>query len=181
MKDARHIIWSNYDLDYEAWKADLEQEYPELSEDERISRMYEINSDYLADERCNLNIQLDQPILVVADLGLWNGRRSGYKEIESGNIRDCLYSDTDYSTWYVDRLGDLRCDAIHHDGTNHYLYRTYKDGVRESQIDLLKEKLYRGIATRADITRITRRLGDDIANVYGFSIPRAKQATIKER
>ena len=181
MKDARHIIWSNYDLDYEDWKADLEQEYPELSEDERISLMHEFNSDYLADERCNLNIQLSQPILVVADLGLWNGRRSGYKEIESGNIRDCLYSDTDYSTWYVDRLGDLRCDAIHHDGTNHYLYRTYKDGVRESQIDLLKEKLYRGIATRADITRITRRLGDDIAKVYGFCIPRAKQPAAIER
>lgn len=181
MRDERHIIWSNYDLDYDDWKDDLESEYPDLSENERMSLMYEINSDYLADERCNLNIQLAQPILVVADLGLWNGRRSGYKEIESGNIRDCLYSDTDYSTWYVDRLGDLRCDAIHHDGTNHYLYRTYKDGVRESQIDLLKEKLYRGIATRADITRITRRLGDDIAKVYGFSIPRAKQPAAIER
>ena len=115
------------------------------------------------------------------DLGLWNGRRMGYKEIASGNIRDCLYSDTDYSTWYVDRLGDLRCDAIHHDGTNHYLYRTYKPGVRQSQIDHLKEKLYFGTATRADITRITRRLGDDIAKVYGFSIPRQRQAQAAER
>ena len=118
---------------------------------------------------------------MIGDLGLWYGRRSGYKEIESGNIRDCLYADTDYSTWYVDRLGDLRCDAIHHDGTDHYLYRAYKDGVRESQIDLLKDKLYRGIATRADVTRITRRLGDDIARVYGFSIPRARQAPVMER
>lgn len=181
MKDDRHIIWSNYDLDYDDWKADLEEEYPELSEDARISLMYEINNDYLDDERCNLNIQLSRPILVIGNLGLWYGRRSGYKEIESGNIRDCLYSDTDYSTWYVDKLGDLRCDAIHHDGINHYLYRTYKDGVRESQIDLLKEKLYRGIATRADITRITRRLGDDIAKVYGFSIPRAKRPAAIER
>ena len=105
--------------------------------------MYEINSGYLDDERVNLNIQLPRPILVIGDLGLWNGRRSGYKEIYSGNIRDCLYSDTDFSTWYVDKLGDLRCDAVHHDGTNHYLYRTYKVGVRESQIDLLKDKLYR--------------------------------------
>ena len=143
--------------------------------------MYEINGDYLDDERVNLNIQLSQPILVIGDLGLWYGRRSGYKEIESGNIRDCLYADTDYSTWYVDKLGDLRCDAIHHDGTNHYLYRAYKDGVRESQIDLLKDKLYRGIASRADVTRITRRLGDDIARVYGFSIPRARQAPVMER
>lgn len=132
--------------------------------------MYELD-----DERSNLDIQLSRPILVVGDLGLWYGRRMGYKEIPSGNIRDCLYSeqDMDYSTWYVDKNGDFRCDAIHHDGTNHYLYRTYKDGVSDTQIDNLKEKLYRGIATRADITRVTRRLGDDIAKVYGFSIPPA--------
>lgn len=181
MKEGRHIIWSNYNLDYEDWRDDLEAEYPDLTEDQRIALMYEINGDYLDDERVNLDIQLSQPILVIGDLGLWYGRRSGYKEIESGNIRDCLYADTDYSTWYVDRLGDLRCDAIHHDGTNHYLYRAYKDGVRESQIDLLKDKLYRGIATRADVTRITRRLGDDIARVYGFPIPRARQTTALER
>lgn len=181
MKEDRHVIWSNYDLDYEDWRDDLEAEYPELTEDQRIALMYEINGDYLDDERVNLNIQLSQPILVIGDLGLWYGRRSGYKEIESGNIRDCLYADTDYSTWYVDKLGDLRCDAIHHDGTDHYLYRAYRDGVRESQIDLLKDKLYRGIATRSDVTRITRRLGDDIARVYGFSIPRARQAPVMER
>ena len=126
----RHIIWSNYDLDYADWRDDLEAEYPDLTEDERIALMYEINGDYLDDERMNLDVQLSQPILVIADLGLWHGRRMGYKEIASGRISDCLYSDTDYSTWYVDRLGDLRCDAIHHDGTNHYLYRTYKPGVR---------------------------------------------------
>ena len=181
MSDNKHIIWSDYALDYEDWRGVLESEYPDLSENERVALMYEMNGDYLDDERANLNIQLPQPIIVIGALGLWYGRRMGYKEIESGNISDCLYSDTDYSTWYVDKLGDLRCDAIHHDGTNHYLYRTYKDGVRDSQIDLLKEKLYRGIATRADITRVTRRLGDDIAKVYGFSIPWQRQAASVQR
>lgn len=182
MTDGKHIIWSN-DIDYDDWKEDLEEQYPELSEDERISLMYELNGDYLDDERTNLNIQLSRPILVVGDLGLWHGRRMGYKEIESGNIRDCLYSerDIDYSTWFVDKNGDFRCDAIHHDGTNHYLYRTYKDGVSETQIDNLKEKLYRGTATRVDITRITRRLGDEIAGVYGFPIPHRRQAVTPER
>lgn len=61
-----------------------------------------------------------------------------------------------------------------------YLYRAYKDGVSDTQIDNLKEKLYRGTATRADITRITRRLGDEIAHVYGFPIPR-RQAPAQER
>lgn len=182
MSDNKHIIWSDYALDYEDWRGVLESEYPDLSENERVALMYEMNGDYLDDERANLNIQLPQPIIVIGDLGLWYGRRMGYKEIESGNISDCLYSDTDYSTWYVDKLGDLRCDAIHHDGTNHLLYRTYKPGVRESQIDLLKEKLYYGTATRADITRITRRLGDEIGKVYGWDFPqRGRQAVSVER
>lgn len=179
MTNEKHIIWSNYNIDYEDWKANLEAEYPDKTEDERLQIMYEINSYYLDDERTNLNVQLSRPILVVADLGRWNGRFMGYKEIDSGNIRDCLYSDTDYSTWYVDKLGDLRCDAVHHDGVNHYLYRTYKDSVSEEQIDRLKEKIYNRTATRTDITRITRRLGDDIAKVYGFSISRKREAVME--
>ena len=177
MSKGEHIIWSDYCLDYEDWREDLEEQYPELTEDERIALMYEINAEYLDDERDNLNIQLRDTILVVGDLGLWHGRRMGYKEITSGNIRDCLYTerDIDYATWYVDKLGDLRCNAVHHDGTNHYLYRVYKDGVTDAQKDYLKDKLYRGVATRADITRITRRLGDDISKVYGFEIPRQRQ------
>ena len=86
----------------------------------------------------------------------------------------------DYSTWYVDKNGDFRCDSIHHDGTNHYLYRAYKDSVSDTQIENLKEKLYRGIATRADITRVTRKLGDEIAHVYGFPIPR-RWVPVQER
>ena len=176
-----HLIWSDYFLDYDDWREDLEAEYPHLTEYQRMEIMQEANNSYLEDERFNLNIQLPRPILVIADLGLWDGRRTGYREIESGNIRDCLYSDTDYTTWYVDRLGDLRCDAVHHDGTNHYLYRVYKDSARDSQIDLLKEKLYCGRATRRDITRVTRRLGDEIARVYGFDIPRVRQSMTMER
>ena len=182
MTDRKHLIWSNRDLDYEDWRTDLEDEYPGLTEEERILLMYEHNDDNLDDERINLNIQLSQPILVIGDLGLWNGRRTGYREISSGNIRDCLSSDCDYTTWYVDRLGDLRCDAVHHDGRNYYLYRVYKDDATTGQIERLKEKLLDGTATRQDITRITRRLGDEIGRVYGWSFPSpAKGAKQYER
>lgn len=181
MEKTDHLIWSNYDLDYDDWKDDLEAEHPDLSERERIDLMYQINSDYLDDERVNLNITLSRPILVIADLGLWYGRRQGYKEIESGNIRDCLYDDNDYVTWFVDKNGDLRCDSIHHDGTNHYLYRTYKDGVSDEQIENLKWKLYHGQATRKDITRITRRLGDEIGKVYGWEFPQRQPREVMAR
>ena len=101
--------------------------------------------------------------------------------IDSGNIRDCLYADTDYIEWYVDKYGDLRADAVHHDGTNHYLYRVFKDGVTDTQIENLQDKIYNGKATRADITRVTKRLGDDIAGVYGFSIPKQRQPNEQAR
>ncbi|MBQ9899438.1 MAG: hypothetical protein IJM44_08325 [Ruminococcus sp.] len=171
MSDEKHIIWTNYDLDYEEWRDGLEEEYPELTDDERYRRMLEINNEYLDDERVNLNIQLDEPILVIGDLGLWFGRRSGYKEIESGNIKDCLYSDGDYTTWYVDKDGDLRCDDIHHDGTNHYLYRVWKSSADEIDRDELREKIYLGTATDKDIESVTERLGDEIGRVYGWDFP----------
>ena len=113
----RHIIWSNENLDLDDWREDLQEQYPDCSEDELYRIMCETNADYLSDERVNLNIQLSQPILVIADLGLWNGRRMGYKEVLSGNIRDCLYSNNDFTTWYVDKHGDFRCDDVHHDET----------------------------------------------------------------
>ena len=170
-----HIIWSNHNLNFDDWKQDLQEQYPEKSDDELMNIMYETNNNYLDDERMNLNISLSRGILIIADIGRWNGRFSGYKEIPSGNIRDCLYSECDYTTWYMDHLGDLRCDAIHHDGTNHYLYRAYKDNATDSQIENLKAKIYNGTATRSDVTKITDRLGDEIGKVYGWSFPRTKQ------
>jgi hypothetical protein len=164
----KYTIWDSRP-DYKDWKTDLESEYPDLSEEERINRMYEINNDYFNDEEINLNLELGRHILVIADLGLWNGRHSGYKEIGT-NLRDCLYTNDDDMRIYIDNLGDLRADGYHHDGTNHYLYRVYKPGVGEEAISNLKEKIYCGTVTRRDITRITQRLGDYVAKIYGFKL-----------
>lgn len=136
----RHIIWSDISLDLDDWRESLEELYPGYSDDELYDIMVKSNAENLYDERVNLNIQLSQPIIVIGDLGRWNGRVAGYKMIDSGNIKDCLYSDTDYTEWYVDKYGDLRADAVHHDGTNHYLYRVFKDGVTDMQIENLQDK-----------------------------------------
>lgn len=183
----RRIVWSDQNLDIEDWREGY-KEYLEANEldldpdDEQAiyEWMVETNEEYLSDERMNLDIQLSQPIIIIGDLGRWNGRVMGYKMIDSGNIKDCLYSDTDYTEWYVDRYGDLRADAVHHDGTNHYLYRVFKEGVTEPQIERLQEKIYLGKATRADITRVTKRLGDEIGRVYGWDFPKSRTAVERE-
>lgn len=163
-------IWQNTDLKIEGWKEVLD-EYgidPD-NEDEAYDFICKLNNEYLYDERMNLNDFVDSgKIIVIADLGLWNGRCPGYHIIQSGNIRDCLYSDCDYLHWYVDRYGDMRCTAHHHDGTNRYLYREVKPGITETQLGNLCEKIYQGTFTRNDISRYTRKLGPYIQKIYGW-------------
>ena len=186
MWERKYIIWSNENLDTEDWKESF-KEFIEMNnldidpnDEEKLHKyMVETNDEYLSDERINLNINVPgtDTILVIADLGFWDGRCSAYREIHADKISDCLYimdRDTDYATWYLDNRGDFCCDQIHHDGTNHLCYRAYKPNMTEAQKENLKAKLYMGTATRADITRVTQRLGDEIAKVYGWDIPKSK-------
>ena len=105
-----HIIWSNTDINVADYADFLQEEYPEVTDpDKQYELCCEMNYAYLDDEKANLDIELPNPIICIADLGRWNGRCMGYKMIESGNIADCLWDgECDYCTWYVDRYNDLR-------------------------------------------------------------------------
>lgn len=177
MSGKKHIIWSDLDLDVDDWR----DAYAEFIEDNGYDEdpddeyaiyqfMVETNSFYLDDERMNLNIEVSQPIVAIADLGLWNGRFSGYKELNSHNIKDCLdtFDSCVYHEWYVDEHGDLRCKAVHHDGTNYVLYRTYRDNISDEQIEEFLDKIYKGNATEDDVNTVTRSLGNELAKVYGW-------------
>lgn len=174
MKKPKHMIWTDniYYMDEGAWLEDLHEYNPDVSDDELWRMMWEDNAELLECERMNLDIDVPEGIIAIADLGLWDGRRKGYKEV-GYNINECLYGNVrgqSNCTWYVDDLGDLACEESHHDGQNYYIYRAWKPGVTYDHQDALLNKLYYGTATRRDITRYTRRLGDDIAEVYGWNI-----------
>ena len=164
-----HIIWSNTDINVEDHADFLQEEYPEVTDpNEQYELCCEMNANYLDDERDNLDKVLPNPIICIADLGLWYGRRMGYKMIESGNISDCLYDpECDYCTWYVDRYNDLCFSGAHHDGTNHYLYRELRD-LSDKQMENFLEKLHTGRLTRRDITRYTTSVGIHVNKVYGW-------------
>ena len=141
MSEDDYRIWSNADLDYEEWKDWMEEEYPALSEDERVAMMYEENGHYLEDER--LTIWTSSFLSPFWLLPIW-----GFGMADAWDIRKSqaaisvtaftLITTTPPGMWT--RSGDLRCDDTHHDGTNHYLYRVYKDNVSQAQKDRLKEK-----------------------------------------
>lgn len=170
-KTKQHVIWSSI-VDTDEWDLSAFDDYfgDERDDFDVYQKCVELNDEYLDDERMNLAVELDEPILAIADLGLWDGRHMAYKIIKGNKISDCLYENNDYIEWYVDELGDFRARGSHHDGTNYYLYREFKPEASEAQRENLLDKIYRGIATRRDITRVTRRIGDRIADVYGWKI-----------
>ena len=80
----KHIIWSDINLIPDVWR-DNYKDFLEINEidgdpnDEHklYEYMVETNGEYLSDERENLNVQLSQPIIVIGDIGRWNGRVMG--------------------------------------------------------------------------------------------------------
>lgn len=161
-------IWDSR-INMDDWKDFVEEErkeYPREYEDdnEMYYHIIDINACYLEDERANLKIQLSHPILVIGDLGLWNGRYSGYRVIPSGNIKDILYTELDDAHWYCDGY-NICCDGYHHDGVNHYIYREIRN---PENIHKLLDMIYYGKDFKSAINRYTRSIASDVAKAYGF-------------
>lgn len=171
VKHKEHTLWSNYpsDLNFDDWKDDLKASYPELDESELEEKMYKDNNSYLDDKCVYLkNIVFDLPIIIIGEIGRWNGTVTGYKTIESGKVVDCLYTDCDYAKCYIDENNDLRCDCSHHDGSNHYLYRTFKTSLYEDEIEEFKDKILDNTFTQEDIDKYTDSVRVAIREVYGW-------------
>ena len=156
------LIWTSRP-DYEDWRAAVEEECPDACDEERYDFMMGANRDQLQFEREELSHRYPENILVIADLGLWNGRFPAYREITSRNLADCLVPTRDTL--------DI----------NHYLYRVWNPGADQNQKDRLKEKILAGTVSERDLDRVTKRLGEEIARVYGWSPGRRKREREYER
>lgn len=170
----KHTIWSNMNLDIEDWR-DGYKEFLEINdmdddpndEDAIYNWMVETNSEYLSDERMNLDKVVDGRILIIENLGLWHGRVSGYK-ILGNNIKEIFDINSrgfDYADFYGDGY-NIRATEGHHDGTNHYLYRV----IRENRnIDNLLDAIYNGEEiSKSKLNYYTKSLYKDVAEIYGW-------------
>lgn len=169
----KNLIYSTEiaDWDSDEFRNDYQERYDltdeemeEVTDEELINCAYEDNRIWQDDERHNLNITLSNNIIVIADLGLWNGRRSGYKMLGNNinNVLNC--SCGDFYEVYCDRYNVCATDS-HHDGTNYYTFREVKEGVN---IETLQNKIYNGTFTKNDISRYTRSIRPQVANVFGW-------------
>ena len=168
----KFTIWSNKNLRLDDWREGLAEVYPHADEDDLYRIMCETNEADLAEEIYRLSIPLQFPVLCIADMGLWFGRRTGFREIKPRLVGDLLSmfpnEDCAYHEWFIDDRGDLALEYAHHDGTNRVIFRQVKPDVSRYRLDNLERKIASQCATRNEITKLTSSLGPEVKAVYGW-------------
>lgn len=131
MKNNGYVMYDNYDVDYKDWF----EEFKDYCEDNDIDHtQYDDNSqaffDWLWDtlnmewEDFMCNIKYDKfnnvDCVVVADLGLWYGRRDAVKHFST--LEKAIYASIKGCDYITIKLEDgvIKVRASHHDGTNYF-------------------------------------------------------------
>lgn len=167
----KQIIWtSDYYFDDKA-REEYENSQRDILDDEDYTvsdtEWAEVIKGNLSDERINLDRQIDGVVMAFADLGLWNGRRLGYK-ILGHNINGIFNVSEDENEWYGDGF-NIRGSLTHHDGTHYVLYRVAKD---MDEVERIGEMIYNREIDEAGFRKKTRSLYPYVAEVYGWKTGR---------
>lgn len=183
----KRVVWnSNPELDsaeLDSIRAEMAEQNGVLEETLSNSEVLEyflevLNPMYRRDEESQLDIVLPGKVIAIADLGLWHGRRNGYRILDNdlscvlqshvnGMSEICIYGDS----------YNIRADEVHHDGTNHYLYRMLcpdKDAA-----PLLEAIYYGKEVSKSLLNRYTRSLYPYVAKIYGWPC-RSKQQGVQK-
>ena len=139
-------------------------DYSELSAED----MDYYDSDYFNDELINLKVPTEEQIIAIADMGLWNGRKQGYR-VCNRLLSECLtVGNKDYNHLYYDGF-NVRKTTKHPDGTNYILFREFKSGLSDASKENFINKIYSGEPIdNATLNRYTRSLRRYVKKVYGW-------------
>ena len=173
---AKHTtIWKSYGMYSNKELEELEQYERENLKDNGFEdyetvdvtdSIYDSINMWFDDEQSNLFRTLDGRILAIADMGLWYGRRTGYK-ILGNNLNEVLTCGIgcDEKEIYCDGFNVL-ATGYHHDGRNYVEFREIRE---DRNIDNLLNKLYNNEeVTRREINYYTRSLKPYVKEIYGF-------------
>jgi hypothetical protein len=182
----KNLIWQNYDLtESENYIKDnvgdffYDMEVDEMiigqpTEDEIREKAEEENDFDFECEMENLKIPINGDMIIIADLGLWDGRKSGYKIVHNAKVKDIFaHGIYDYAE-FGSNGKDIVCKTSHHDGDNHYTYRKIRQRNGKSiAVTELTDKLYnQEEVTEEDIKKYTSSILPYVKSVYGWSTPK---------
>lgn len=120
------------------------------------------------DESANLATKkTNRNIIVIADLGLWDGRHMGYKVLPAGSLSKILSvaQGDSFKLYYDDETDNVVMEDSHHDGTNVY---TFREARAKVDYDGLLDLIYFEKATDEDIGKYTTALGKYVRKIYGW-------------
>lgn len=111
------------------------------------------------------SVQTEQPIIAIAQLGLWNGNKQGYR-VCSRMLSDVLtVGSQDFNHLFYDGY-NVRKSSVHHDGTNLILFREFRPNVDQ---DKFIDMVYSGKEIdNATLNRYTRSLRRYVKEIYGW-------------
>lgn len=166
----QHIIYKTIGyMTNEEWEEAIdyykEDEEENCTKDQIENLVYDDNDLWFDDVKRNLNAHLDGKILVIANLGRWNGKFNGYKILN--NNLNSIFSDLGCDEIYFYSDGkNIRAEGYHHDGTNYYLFREIKDNV---DIDKLTDAIYNNkeISNRV-LSYYTKSLEPYVKHFFGW-------------
>lgn len=175
----KQIIWtSDYEnieaIAKEEMKYHLDELGEEMTEDEAIDLAYQVNNDYLDNERDNLDVEVGGYIIAMAfrssmQYGVWGGHgNKGYK-LCGTKVCEILNTCSDSAEWFGDGY-NIRGEFADHDGSDSVIYRVAKS---EYDAELIATKIYNGdITTEEQFRKATKSLYPYVAKVYGWKMRR---------
>ena len=149
MDEAEAERMSKNDDDFYGWKNEQETDWFQAVEE-------------------NLNVELDTRILAIADIGRWNGRVMGYRELTRNLSSILLSMNVDYlKVYFTDR--EVKAKGIHNDGTHYVTFRAWKDSTTDAQKERATKAIYNQKENAmALVKRYTRSLAKDVKKIYGW-------------
>ena len=177
------IIYNNYDSNYtlEEARTDYKEHLIDMGNteaealetialDNNVYCFIAENQDMIYEDEYNhnLNVEINSKLIAIANIGRWNGRRCGYKELSYNlnSIFECWES-CDYIKLYSEH-GNIKGIGAHHDGTNYVTFRKLIDNITDSQLELLENAIYENAGNVENyIKRYTRSIYKDVKKIYG--------------
>lgn len=174
----KRIIYSTKSWDFEEEKKDY-KDFLEANEYENINELLKDNDniynyinekneedfDYVKKE---LDVEIDNEIIAIATLGLWNGKTTGYKLLKTRNLKDILFTFTNCDDIEFYTENRKVCGVgYHHDGKNYVEFRKIKNGLSQNQYDKLLNSIYYDKNSSKYIKMYTTSIYKDIKNIIG--------------